>query len=369
MGINMQENDLQYLNALCLMPYLGPVRIKTLRSFFSSWKEAWHASFSELQQVDGWFNYVEKFTADRKKIDVVKEWEKLCQAKIEVLEEGDSRYPLNLSEIHCPPPLLYTKGSSDFSNNAVALVGSRKCTHYGREIAINLAGELAMLGITVVSGMALGIDSCAHKGALEGGGFTVAVLGCGLDTCYPPRNYSLMEEIIAKGAVVSEFPLGVTPIPANFPRRNRIISGMTLGTVVIEAMEKSGALITANFALEQGREVFAIPGNINSPFSKGCNRLIRQGAVLVEKIDDILVELGILLSSGLSISAKPNDTKRTDLPVPEKKLLEEIPYQPIHADELLRLCTHSPAELNSLLLNLELKGLIRQSAGKFFCRV
>ena len=171
------------------------------------------------------------------------------------------------------------------------MVGSRKSTLYGREITLKLSAELAAMGITVVSGMALGIDTWAHQGALDAGGRTVAVLGSGVDICYPARNRRLKEDITRQGAVISEFPPGTTPVPQNFPQRNRIISGISLGTIVVEAMERSGALITADFALEQGREVFAVPGNINSPYSRGCNRLIKQGAKLVEKVDDILDEL------------------------------------------------------------------------------
>lgn len=369
----MVQDELVYLNAFNLIPYVGPVRIKALGSYCADYKEAWRVSADKLKQVDGWHGIADRFVADRQKIDVENEWGKLEKEGVLVLAEDDPRYPANLSGIHNPPPLLYVKGQPVFSPNAVAIVGSRKGTVYGQEVAFKLAKELAMLDIAVISGMALGIDTRAHKGALQGSGFTVAVLGCGLDKCYPPDNRSLMQRIAAEGAVVTEFPLRTSPMPSYFPRRNRIISGMSLGTVVVEAMEKSGALITADFALEQGREVFAVPGNINSPYSRGCNRLIKQGAALVESVDDILAELGILISVNAD-NADNNESggagvKRGELSAEESELLEIIPYQPIHADELIQLSGRSPAQISSILLSIELKGLIRQIPGKYFTRV
>jgi DNA processing protein len=213
--------------------------------------------------------------------------------------------------------------------------------------------------------MALGVDTAAHCGALEGGGYTIAVLGCGLDLCYPPQNRKLMGEIALKGVVISEFPLGTQPLAVNFPQRNRIISGLTLGTVVVEATAKSGSLITANFAVEQNREVFAVPGNIGSPYSRGCHRLIKEGARLVESAADILSELNLLAGFGEQLSLQ---LPVQDLNDDEMKLLLTIPYFPLHIDDLIRAGTFSAAETSSLLLSLELKRLIRQTPGKYFCR-
>ena len=200
-------------------------------------------------------------------------------------------YPKVLLEIPDPPPYLYVKGELRGSETAVAVVGSRRASTYGMLTTTRLATELAAHGVTVVSGMARGVDTAAHRGALSGGGRTIGVLGCGIDVVYPPENRKLFEEMAEKGALVSEFPLGTLPLAENFPRRNRIISGMSRGVLVVEAMENSGSLITAQFALDQGREVFAIPGNINTSSSRGANRLIKQGAKLVESVDDILEEL------------------------------------------------------------------------------
>ncbi|RQD73071.1 MAG: DNA-protecting protein DprA, partial [Candidatus Syntrophonatronum acetioxidans] len=243
------------------------------------------------------------------------------------------------------------------------MVGTRKNTPYGKRATLAIARCLASYGFTIISGMARGIDTTAHYAALEVGGKTVAVLGCGVDVVYPGENYSLAQEIIKKGALISEFPPGTKPSPKNFPRRNRIISGLSLGLVVIEAAERSGALITADFALEQGREVFAVPGNIDSPYSKGCHKLIKEGAVLVEDPLDVLLELGYN-------GAEVNGTNiPVNLTVEEKNLLEVVTEQPIHIDELLKLSSLTPSRLNSLLTGLEVKGAVKQQLGKYFVKV
>ena len=248
----------------------------------------------------------------------------------------------------------------------MALVGSRRCSYYGKEVAYRLARELAKAGLTVVSGMALGIDSAAHQGALAARGRTLAVLGCGVNHCYPPANARLMREIAGRGAVLSEFPLDTQPLPQHFPQRNRIISGLSLGTVVVEASEKSGALITASFALEQNREVFAVPGNIDSPYSRGSHRLLKEGARLVETAADILEELSVGPVTAATAAARERELSLDET---ARRLLELIPYQPLHVDEIVRLSAISPDQIGAILLDLELKGLLRQLPGKYFCRL
>ena len=253
----------------------------------------------------------------------------------------------------------------------MAIVGSRRCTFYGREVASRLAADLASAGFTVVSGMALGIDTAAHEGALEAGGRTIAVLGCSVERSYPAANRDLMEQIINSGAVISEFSLDTPPLPQHFPRRNRIISGLALGTVVVEASQKSGALITAFYALDQNREVFAVPGNVGSPYSRGCHRLIKEGARLVETAEDIIEELGISAAGGSAAAeaaASAKEQKIDALEDAERRLLELIPYHPLHIDEIVRLSGADAARAGAYLISLELKGLVRQLPGKYFIR-
>lgn len=360
--------DQLYLNALNRLPHLGARRIAALLTHYGSAKATWQATGEDYAQLLSLKREVgEQLAKDKQAINPEAEWLKLESFNLKATSLGAEDYPWLLKQISYPPPILYYLGSLEaFAGPAVAIVGSRRSTFYGQEVAGRLAGELAVAGIIVVSGMALGVDTAAHRGSLEGGGKTAAVLGCGLDLCYPPQNRKLMEEIASNGLVFSEFPLGTQPLAANFPQRNRIISGLTLGTVVVEATAKSGSLITANFALEQNREVFAVPGNIGSPYSRGCHRLIKEGARLVESAADILAELN--LAGG--------HEEQLALPFPlqelsgdESQLLQLIPYYPIQIDDLIRAGSYSAASASSLLLSLELKMLIRQTPGKYFCRI
>lgn len=282
-----------YCHALNLIPQLGPVRINRLVKACGSAREAWQAPELRLKAVEG---FGEKLVAQvavaRTQIDPVKAWQQLRKKGLNAVSQDEREYPSLLREIYDPPPLLYYTGDLQvLQKPCLAVVGSRRHTTYGREIAYKFAAQLAVCGFTIVSGMARGIDTWAHQGVLTTSGFTAAVLGCGLDTCYPPENRSLMKKIGHQGVVISEFPPGTEPAPINFPRRNRLISGLSLGTLVVEAGEKSGALITASFALEQGREVFAIPGSIANPCSRGCHLLIKEGAKLVDGVDAILEEV------------------------------------------------------------------------------
>jgi len=273
-------------------------------------------------------------------------------------------YPKLLLEIPDPPPYLYVKGELRGSETAVAIVGSRRASTYGMHTTTRLASDLAGHGITVVSGMARGVDTAAHRGALSSGGRTIGVLGCGIDVIYPPENRRLFEEMASSGAIVSEFPLGTLPLAENFPRRNRIISGMSRGVLVVEAMEKSGSLITAQYALEQGREVFAIPGNINSGASRGTNRLIKDGAKLVEGVEDILEELPHRIGTAAAAGAAPApDFALTPKEAAVYTLLAEAPR---HIDDVIVKSGLTVGDVSAILLALELKGAVMQLPGKIF---
>ncbi|NLC51604.1 MAG: DNA-protecting protein DprA [Firmicutes bacterium] len=355
-----------------MIPNLGPKRIKALVDFFGSPKKAWEAEFDQLLEVEGFHHKLaEKIVAERKRIPLLGESKKLAALGINVITIEDHNYPTLLSSIYLPPPVLYIKGAfTPEDEQAIAVVGSRKHTFYGRDIALKLAEDLAGVGITVVSGMARGIDSWAHQGALNKRGRTIAVLGCGLDICYPAENNALMQKISENGAVVSEFPPGTRPLAQNFPRRNRIISGLSLGTVVIEALEKSGALITADYAIEQGREVFAVPGNINSPYSRGCHRLLKEGAKLTEGLEDILEEISCnIVSTSFSNLTKDTFLTTEALTGEQKEILSLIPYYPIHVDQIVRESMLTPSTVNSLLMQLELHGFIKQLPGNNYTRV
>lgn len=301
----------------------------------------------------------------RGKIDPDEEISKAKKLGIRIVTLLDDDYPEILKQIYDPPPVLYTKGDiACLNNQSIAIVGARKASNYGRNTANRFAKELASMTINIVSGMARGIDSYAHKGAIDASGPTTAVFGCGLDIVYPPENVNLMKKIIKCGCIVSSFPLGTQPIAANFPARNRIISGLSLGTLVIEAAERSGSLITADFALEQGREVFAIPGNIYSPYSRGTHKLIKQGAKLVENINDILDELYL---DRFDIK-KVNKESLESLSSIEESVFKIIDYQPLHIEQLINSSQRNSQELNAILTRLELKGHISALPGGYFVR-
>jgi DNA processing protein len=295
-----------------------------------------------------------------------------------ILNLADERYPERLRAIHDPPAVLYCDGVPEPQDRqAVALVGSRKATPYGLRVTEALAGELSRLRFTIVSGFARGIDAAAHRAALAAGGRTIAVLGCGLDVDYPPGHKSLHAEIAASGAVLTEFEPGTPPLAAHFPRRNRIISGLALGVVVIEAAEDSGSLITARLALEQGREVFAVPGPIEAPTSRGPHSLLKQGAKLVEKVEDIVEELLPQLEHTLTLtptlSPRGRGKGEGEFPEPkslspeERTILELLSREPRHLDELTEQSSLAAADVARILLGLELKALVRQFPGQQYC--
>ncbi|NJD30352.1 MAG: DNA-protecting protein DprA [Gammaproteobacteria bacterium] len=286
---------------------------------------------------------------------------------------GSHEYPALLASIDDAPLVLFVEGAVDtLSMPQLAIVGSRNPTAIGRDTATQFARHLAEVGLTITSGLALGIDAAAHRGALQARGRTVAVLGCGLDRIYPRENTELAREVASSGTLVSDLPTGVRPLKQHFPRRNRIISGLSVGTLVVEAALQSGSLITARLTAEQGREVFAIPGSIHSPLSRGCHRLIRQGAKLVESADDIFAELGALLASlEPAMRAEATDAQEDSGPALDKEyeiLLDALGFEPAGVDVLVARTGFKPDAVASMLLILELDGRIAQQPGGLFCR-
>jgi len=308
---------------------------------------------------------------------VKKDFDLVMKKGYQIVTMSDPAYPSLLLQIPDPPPFLYVLGNLCNSIKNIAVVGSRNATSYGISITKRLCEELAALDFTIVSGMAVGIDTAAHTGALIGKGKTIAVLGSGLERIYPHKNLKLFHKIAEKGAVISEFPLLEEPEPHNFPIRNRIISGISLGTVIVEATQKSGSLITARLAAEQGREVFAVPGNINSFKSIGTHSLIKQGAKLVENTQDILEELSPLitddsLNNKIKREDKPEDkpehktAKPLSLSSEESLVFTGLGHYPVHIDDLVRKISMEPGKLSGILLKLELQGIVHQAPGKFF---
>ncbi len=339
-----------------LIAGIGRVKFELLRAHFGNLSTAWKANSSELEAAGLDRRAVQEIVTRRPTIDLDAEMEKLARHQVKALILEDPEYPAMLKEIYDPPPVLYVQGTlSAYEDWPLAVVGTRRLTSYGREVTGRLVSDLVANGVTVVSGLARGIDTIAHKTALAMGGRTVAVLACGLDFLYPPENHKLAREIIGNGALVSEYPLGVKPRPENFPRRNRIMSGLSLGTLVIEADERSGALITARMALEQDREVFAVPGNIFSAASRGSNRLIRAGAKAVLQVEDILEELNLnVIPQQIAFeNLSPADDT-------EAALMEHLVAGPVHIDELCRSTSLPVSTVSSTLTMMELKGMVSQ---------
>ncbi len=339
---------------------LGPRRLEILLSYFGSAEGVWRAKSNLLYclkeipspVIDNLMQVRSQFNAD-------KEAEYLAKSGILIYDRQDKEYPERLKMIHSAPALLYVRGTlPDFEKPCVAIVGARRCTPYGLKMAADLSEGLGSAGVTVISGMARGIDSAAHKGCLSGGGATVAVLGTGVDVVYPKENKRLMDKIIEQGAVVSEYPPGTKPDPGHFPCRNRIISGLSQAVLVVEAARTSGSLITADLALEQGRDVYAVPGQAVSPLSAGTNHLIKQGAKLVDCVEDILEEMGLQ-----PLGTKPEGA---DLNSREKRLLSHLSLIPVTLEDLVQVSGMVAHEVSSVLLLLELKGLIRRYNGNMF---
>jgi DNA processing protein len=353
--------------ALKMIPNLGNITYKRLVDRFGDPATVFKAKLNDLLEVDG-------LTTELSRRILGSAWEGSPQDELMAIERSgirlitlsDSSYPKDLREIHDPPPLLYLRGNDIPSDRTmVAVVGSRNPSHYGLKVTEEICQALAQRNISVVSGMAKGIDSAAHRGCLRGRGFTIAVLGSGMDIIYPASNTNLFDQIVENGTVLTEFPLGSPPEAWNFPTRNRIISGLSRGVVVVEASKRSGSLITASLALDQGREVLAVPGSIESFKSTGTHLLIKQGAKLVENADDIVQELG--LNDHYPEQALM-DTKRA-LPFmeeDEKSIYELLSDYPLHIDHIIQQSKMDSAKVASLLTRLELKGIIVQLPGKMF---
>lgn len=339
---------------------IGPARFKLLLDHFGDLEKAWRASDADLKAAGLDRRSIEALIATRQTISLDEELEKLQQEGARTITWQDADYPPRLRHVHSAPPVLYVKGDILPQDEwAVAVVGTRSSRAYGRQMVEEIGGDLARSGITVVSGLARGIDSLAHRAALRAGGRTIAVLGCGIDIIYPHEHTDLARKIVDRGAIITEYPLGTQPEGGNFPPRNRIISGLSLGTLVIEAGKRSGALITADYALEQGREVFALPGNANSPKSQGTNRLIQDGAAkLVMAVEDILEELNLTL-------VEQHQEVRMAVPEDEKEaqILQCISTEPIHVDEIGQRTSLPISEVTSTLAMMELKGMVRQVGG------
>jgi len=361
---------------------VGPTTFGRLLKYFGSMDRALGASVSELTKVDGiGFKSAEQIAATRDKFDAAREVERAEKLGVWIINFADERYPVLLKRIYDPPPVLYIKGSlSSADNLSIAIVGSRRCSLYGQEQASRFAHLLSSAGFTICSGMARGIDTFAHQGALASGGRTIAVQGCGLGNVFPPENKKLFELIAESGACISELPLGYEPLSENFPPRNRIIAGLSLGTIVIEAGLKSGALITAEAALENGREVMAVPGKIDSPLSRGSNRLLKQGAKLVESVEDVAEALGYIgeqLQSHISVAAKKTserveeslfDASQFNLNDSERTIYDYLNKEPLHLEQIIAGTDLLPGNTNAGLISLQLKGLIKQLPGSLFVR-
>ncbi|MBI4395981.1 MAG: DNA-protecting protein DprA [Elusimicrobia bacterium] len=368
MGLPKDERSArQWLN---LIPEMGPVRFRKLHEYFGSAVSALDASPSDWAHVEGFTpSLSQKLHPSALDMEGSLEAEEklLTALKARVLISTDEEFPEGLKTLTDAPFVLYIKGTWRVLDNlSVAIVGTRRPTDYGRAAAERLARELAQAGVTVVSGLARGIDTAAHTAALKNKGRTVGVLGSGLNQFYPPENKALLEKMSEQGAVLSEFPLNTRPDRGHFPRRNRIISGLSLAVVVAEADEVSGALITARLAAEQGRDVFAVPGSVFSRGSRGPHRLLRQGARLAESAEDIMEEIGVF--QDLIRAPRPTSARASSLSPQEESLLAQMSLEPAGMDDLSVRSGFSAASISALLLTLELKGLIRALPGKSYVR-
>jgi DNA processing protein len=351
--------DLKYWVAFNRIQGIGRAKFSLLEACFGDLEHAWKASAAELKAAGLDSKSIEAVVTSRPDISPDAEIERLERNKVKAFTWNDPAFPARLKEIYDVPPVLYIRGDITPEDEwTIAVVGTRRATIYGREVTERLVSELVRNRITVVSGLARGIDSIAHRTALEAGGRTIAVFACGLDEVYPPENVKLAQAIIERGALVSEHPLGTRPKKEHFPLRNRIMSGLSLGVLVIEGDVNSGAMITADRALEQNREVFAVPGSILSPASRGTNRLIKEGAKLVNDVQDILEELNLTMI--------PRQLEMREI-VPENEteslIMKYLSHEPTHIDEVCRSSSLPIATVSSTLAMMELKGIVRQMGG------
>jgi DNA processing protein len=354
------DSETAFWLAISRVPFIGPARVERLLQTFGSLSAAWAAPAEELR-VALESRSLSELLAARSRIDPAGDLDRLRRLGISAVHPGHPSYPRLLAEISGRPSLLYVRGElAAADDTSVAIVGTRRATPYGRQAAERTAAELAQAGITVVSGLARGVDAAAHRAALEAGGRTIAVLGSGPDVIYPAEHRRLAEQILESGAILSEFPPGAKPDAQNFPARNRIVSGMTLGTLIVEAPARSGALITASFAADQGREVFVLPGSIFAQTSEGTNALLRDGARLVRDGADILEDLG--LGGGGSVATQ----SQMVLDDNERRLYAALGKEARHIDELAEEAGLSAGAASALMLTMELKGLVRNHGAQYY---
>lgn len=353
------ENEKKYWIGFTLVKGIGSVRFKRILSHFGDLSKAWQAPKEAYQEAGLPGKVLENFLRIRKEINLDEVYNSILEKRVKVFTLKDEEYPQLLREIDHSPPVLYVRGSLLSEDEfAVAMVGTRKVTSYGQQVCRDTSTYLAGHGITIVSGLARGVDGIAHQNALKAGGRTIAVLGSGVDVIYPPEHRKLADAIIENGAVISDYPLGTQPEGVNFPPRNRIISGLSLATIVIEAGERSGALITADFALEQGRDVFAVPGNVLSPASKGTNRLIQNGAYPMVSPQEVLEVLNI---PGVKNIKKARQVLPAD--ATEQKIMKVLNFEPVHIDEICFQAGMPVEQVSAALTMMELKGLVQHVGG------
>jgi DNA processing protein len=357
--------DKRYWVGFNLVKGIGAVRLQALRDHFGDLSVAWQAPLDALRAAGLGPKIAERVVQIRASLNLDKYLARLAAQDIQILTWDDELYPRRLKEIDQPPPVLYMRGAlkpEDFWS--VAVVGTRRVSAYGRQVADELAMFLANNGVTVISGLARGVDAIAHQAALKAGGRTIAVLGCGVDRIYPPENAQLAQKMFASGAILSDYAPGTPPDASNFPPRNRIISGLSMATVVVEAGQTSGALITAQFAIDQGRDVFAVPGNILAPQSKGTNRLISEGAHPMLSVQDLLDVLDL---------RRVTEQRQVQKILPgneiEKKLLSVLTQEPLHMDDIRNLTGLPIERVSATLVMMELKGLVRQVGGMNYVAV
>lgn len=358
-------DEKKYWVGFNLIKGIGAVRMQGLVSYFGDLESAWRASPADLAGAGLGLKLIERVIQARENVDMDKVWDRIENQGIKILTWQDDVYPQRLKEIDQPPPVLYIRG--DYLPDdlfAVAIVGTRRVTPYGRQITEELSSFLAANGLTVISGLARGVDAIAHQTALKAGGRSIAVLGSGVDKIYPPEHRGLAEQMMERGAIVSDYAPGTPPDASNFPPRNRIIAGLSLAVVVVEAGETSGALITAEFAAEQGREVFAVPGSILAPQSKGTNKLIQKGALPLLSVNDLMQALDITRVGEQKAARKIMPSDAT-----EAKLLSVLGSEPLHVDEIRNQSELPIEKVSASLALMELKGMVRQVGGMNYVAV
>jgi DNA processing protein len=358
-------DDKKYWIGFNLIKGIGAVRLQALIAYFGDLESAWAADPADLAEAGLGAKVIERILTARETVSLDKVWQKIESQGIKILTWGDDAYPVRLKEIDQPPPVLYIRGEylpDDLF--AVAVVGTRKITPYGRQVTEEIASFLAGNGITVISGLARGVDAVAHHAALRAGGRTMGILGSGVDKIYPPEHRALAEQIIERGALISDYAVGTPPDASNFPPRNRIIAGLSLAVVVVEAAETSGALITAEFAAGQGREVFAVPGSILAPQSKGTNRLIQKGAQPLLTPADLMQALDLT-----RLGAQKTARKILPADEVEARVLNVLSGEPLHVDEIRNQANLPIEKISAALALMELKGMVRQVGGMNYVAV